>query len=93
MLAKSKLNSTEKLVSRAIIDLEISHDKQKSFINQEQNYRTWIENIRIMKVDDDEKDELSENNKNIRKKQWECIKLIYIYIYILKIITRKKNDL
>ena len=27
MLAKSKLNSTEKLVSRALIDLEISHDE------------------------------------------------------------------
>ena len=61
MLAKRILNSIEKLVSQALIDLEISHDKQKSVINQEENYRTRIENIRMMKVDD-EKDELSENN-------------------------------
>ena len=61
MLAKRILNSIEKLVSQALIDLEISHDKQNSVINQEENYRTRIENIRMMKVDD-EKDELSENN-------------------------------
>ena len=30
MLAKSKLNSIETLVSQALIDMEISHEKDKS---------------------------------------------------------------
>ena len=59
MLAKSKLNSIEKLVSQAIIVLEISHEEYKSIINEEEHYRRLKETIRMMKSDD-EKDELSE---------------------------------
>ena len=66
MLAKSKLNGVEILISRALIDLEISHKEYKSIINEEENYRRLKENIRIMKSDD-EKDELSENCENIRE--------------------------
>ena len=39
MLAKSKLNNTEKRISKALIDLEISHEEYKSIINEEDNYR------------------------------------------------------
>ena len=49
-----------------MIDHEISHEDYKSIINEEENYRRLKENIRMMKSDD-EKDALSENNKNIRK--------------------------
>ena len=56
MLAKSKLNSIETLISQALIDLEISHEVYKSIINEEENYRKLKENIRMMKSDD-EKDE------------------------------------
>ena len=66
MLAKSKLNSVEILISRALIDLEISHKEYKSIINEEENYRRLKENIRIMKSAD-EKDELSENSESIRE--------------------------
>ena len=59
MLAKSKLNSIEKLVSQATIVLEISHEEYKSIINEEEHYRRLKETIRMMKSDD-EKDELSE---------------------------------
>ena len=33
MLAKSKLNSIEKLLSQALIDLEISHEEFKTIVN------------------------------------------------------------
>ena len=49
MLAKSKLNNIEKLISQALIDLEISHEEYKSIINEEKNYRRVKENIRMMK--------------------------------------------
>ena len=74
MLARSKLNSIEKLISQALIDLEISHEKYKSIINEEENYRRLKENIRNIKSDDElnEKEDkriknnntISENNGN-----------------------------
>ena len=40
MLAKNKLNSIETLISQALIDLEISHEEFKTFVNEkEKNYR------------------------------------------------------
>ena len=51
ILARSKLNSIEKLVSQALIDLEISHEEFKAIINEEENYRRLKEN-RMMKSDD-----------------------------------------
>ena len=66
MLATSKLNSIETLISQALIDLEISHEEFKTIVNEEKNYRRLKGNIRMMKSND-EKDELSENKKNIRK--------------------------
>ena len=35
ILAKSKLGIIEKLISQALIDLEISHEKYKSIIDEE----------------------------------------------------------
>ena len=49
MLAKSKLNSIEKLVSQALTDLETSHEEYNSIINQEEDYRRLKENNRMMK--------------------------------------------
>ena len=40
MLAKSKLNSIETLISQALIDLEFSHEEYKSIIYEENNYKT-----------------------------------------------------
>ena len=66
MLARSKLNNIEKLVSQALIDLKISHEEYKSIINKEKNYRRLKENIRMMKSNDD-RHEIYERNKNIRE--------------------------
>ena len=53
MLARSKSNSIETLVSKALIDLEISHEEYKTIINGEENYRRLKENIRMIKSDDE----------------------------------------
>ena len=53
MLARSKSNSIETLVSKALIDLEISHEEYKTIINEEENYRRLKENIRMIKSDDE----------------------------------------
>ena len=41
MLAKSKLNSNESLISQALIDLEISHEEFKTIVSEEENYRRY----------------------------------------------------
>ena len=80
MVAKSKLNSIETLISQALIDLESSHEEFKTIINEEKNYRRLKGNIRMTKSND-KKDELSENSKNIRKTvKMGKIKNFYIYI-------------
>ena len=62
MLARSKLNSPEKLVPESLIDLEIIQEEYKLITNEKENYRRLREIIRMMKSSD-EKDELSENDK------------------------------
>ena len=66
MLAKSKLNNIQTLISRALIDLEISHEEFKTIVNEKEKHEKMKENIRMMKSDD-KQDELSKNDKNIRK--------------------------
>ena len=62
MLAKSKLNSIETLMSQALIDLEISHEEFKTIVNEKEKYEQMKESIRSTKSRD-EKDELNENIK------------------------------
>ena len=66
MLAKSKLNSIENLMSQTLIDLEITHEEFKTIVNEKEKYHRMEESIRNIKSSD-EKDELRENNKNIRR--------------------------
>ena len=47
LLTKNKLNSTEKLKSKALIDFDISHEKLTRVINGEQNYLRLKESIGI----------------------------------------------
>ena len=47
MLAKSKLNSIETLISQALIDMEISHEEFISTIlNEKHKYEKMKENLR-----------------------------------------------
>ena len=50
MLTRSKLNCIEKRVSIALIDLEISHEKYKIIIDEEEKFRRLKEDIKIMKI-------------------------------------------
>ena len=49
MLARSKLNSIESAISRALIDNENSHEDFTTIINEERNCRELKESIRMMK--------------------------------------------
>ena len=48
MLARSKLNSIESKISKALIDIEISHEDFQTIINEEKIYRELKESIRMM---------------------------------------------
>ena len=46
MLAKSKLDSIETLISQALIDMEISHEESDVIIREKQEYERMKENLR-----------------------------------------------
>lgn len=46
LLARSKLNSIEKIISNTLIDSDISRDQFTPVINEEQNYFRQRESIR-----------------------------------------------
>ena len=48
MLAKSKLDSIETLVSPAMIDIEISHEEFNAIIGEKQKCKRMKENVRIL---------------------------------------------
>ena len=49
MLAKSRLNSIETLVSQALIDFEICQEKFKTIVNKREKYEKMKEDIRMIK--------------------------------------------
>ena len=46
MLAKSKLNSVETLISQALIDMHISHEEFITILNEKDRYEMMKENLR-----------------------------------------------
>ena len=46
MLAKSKLNSIETLISQALIDMDISHEKFVTILNEKDKYERMKDNLR-----------------------------------------------
>ena len=78
MLAKSKLNSIETLISQALIDLEIiSHEEFKTIVNEKEKYEKMKESIKMIKV-------VTNQIKILKtiKVLVEMMKMHYIYIYI-----------
>ena len=67
MLARSKLNSIESKISKALMDNEISHEDFETIINEEKKYRELKESIRMMNSQrsDVEKINLTEEGKKI----------------------------
>ena len=60
MLAKSKLNSIETLVSKALIDMEISHEEFITILKEKDKYEKMKENVRNIS------EKLEEKQENIR---------------------------
>ena len=56
MLAKSKLNSIEIIVSQALIDMEISHEEFIAIFKEKGKYEKMKENVR----------NVSEKKENVR---------------------------
>ena len=46
MLAKNKLNSIETLISHALIDMEISHEKFITILTEKDKYKKMKDNLR-----------------------------------------------
>ena len=61
MLAKTKLNSIETLMSQALIDLDISHEEFKTIVYDKKKYEQMKESIRNTK----NRNELNENSRMI----------------------------
>ena len=55
MLARSKLNSIESKIPKALMNNQISHDGFITTLNEERNYRELKESIRMMKGQEDKK--------------------------------------
>ena len=47
MLAKSKINSIETLISQALIGMDISHDEFVTTLKEKDKYKKMKENLRI----------------------------------------------
>ena len=46
MLAKSKINSSETLISQALLDMEISHEEFIAILKEKDKYDKMKENLR-----------------------------------------------
>ena len=57
MLAKSKLSSIETLVSRVLIDMEISHEEFITILKEKDKYEKMKENVRNVSEKLEEKQE------------------------------------
>ena len=66
MLAKSKLNSIETLVSQALIDMEISHAEFITILKEKDKYEKMKENVRNVSETLKEKQNMRLNSVNSR---------------------------
>ena len=55
MLARSKLNSIESKISKALMNNQITHEDFMTIINEIRNYKELKESIRMMKGQEDKK--------------------------------------
>ena len=77
MLAKSKLNSIETLISQALIDMEISHEEFITILKEKDKYEKMKDNLRSK----NEKyvSKYTSFNQSIKLKTW-AKKLLSIFI-------------
>ena len=63
MLAKSKLNSIESLVSKALIDMDINHEEFITILKEKDKYEKMKENVRNIS---EKLEEEKEKTKNVQ---------------------------
>ena len=80
MLAKSKLNSIETLVSQALIDMKISHEEFITILKEKDKYEKMKENVRSVSEKQENMRLNSVNSKKRVCKQVVRQKLSNIYI-------------
>ena len=66
ILAKSKLNSIETLISQALIYLEISHEEFKTIVNEKEKYEKMKEDIRMIRGSDELNEMKAKKKKKIK---------------------------
>ena len=79
MLARSKLNSIESKISKALMDNEISHEDFETIINEEKKYRELKESIRMMNSHRSDVEKVSligEGKKEVLMKLLRVMKLL-----------------
>ena len=85
MLAKSKLNSIEALISQALIDMDISHEEFVTILKEKDKYEKMKENLRS----ENEKYEIGRLNsvesktqkiKRKKKRVFSCIKKNMVFM-------------
>ena len=64
MLAKSKLDNIETLVSQALTYIEISHEEPNAIIRENQKYEKMQENVRNV---NEKQDNMRRNSVNSKK--------------------------
>ena len=64
MLAKSKLNSIETLISQALIDMEISHEEFIAIFKEKDKYEKMKENVKNVSEKQENMRLNSVNSKN-----------------------------
>ena len=68
MLAKSKLNSIESLISQALIDMDISHEEFITILKEKEKYEKIKENVKT--ISEKLKKEKQKNSVNFRKNKF-----------------------
>ena len=93
MLARSKLNSIESKISKALVDNEISHEDFETIINEEKKYRELKESIRMMNSHRSDAEKVSlieEGKKQVLMKLLSVMKLL---ITIFNNTSKYKNEI
>ena len=73
MLARSKLNSVESKLSKALINNEVNHEDFMTIINEERKYQELKESIRMM---NSQKVMLKKLSWLKKPKKWALMKLL-----------------
>ena len=92
MLAKSKLDNIETLVSQALTYIEISHEEPNAIIRENQKYEKMQENVRNVNEKQDNMRRNSVNSKKNKLWTWDWLKIIVKHNQkLLNIHTIKKK--